>query len=368
MHMLENACISRTSEAGFKVIEQLQQLRFSLFQVEQQPFDLADVLLAGRLFGWQRRLVARVRQHWAACAHWRTLGLEWDDDVTDLAAHEFRQRRGLVRAADAQAWLEARFVSVDDWYRYLRREALRQRWRKQMRPLVARYPLPASKLGPAEWLAGLCSDRFTQWAHRLAGIAATAAALPADLASTDPVRRVVRLRGLEADEVAQRTERLQTLWQRREQVLNGWLEPSTVRSFVDSTPGDWITVEYESAFFANLDVAREAMLLVSEDDKELDEATQAASGRYKRRRNWLGEIMSELRGILHGARPGDWIGPRTIEGEVILMRVISKSPPNWQDPELRDRVRKLIVPARVAAEVGRRVRWLHPWRLPYFKS
>lgn len=344
--------------------DRIGQLRKPLFRVGEQVFDLADTLLAGRLLGWRKRLLEQVRQHWAAHVHWQTLGINWNEDEAENAAQEFRQRRGLVKAADTQAWLDSRFVTVDEWYRYLRREALRERWQKQRRFLVARYPLTASKLGPAEWLAGRCSDQFAMWARRLAGVAATAAAERDDPSLTTPCRRVVRLRGIAQEEVNTRLERLCGLWQRRQRVVNSWLEPTTIRSFIDSTAGDWITVEYESGFFASLDVAREAMFLVSEDDLEFDEATEAASGRYQSRRNWLGEIMPEVRGQLHGARPGEWVGPLMFGGEAMLLRVISKSPPDWQNSELQKRVRKLIVPGRVTAEVGRRVEWLHSWYLP----
>jgi prepilin-type processing-associated H-X9-DG protein len=90
------------------------------------------VVLAGLLWGDWMALEERVRSGLACLA--RIDDLDEDDadalDEADVetAAAEFRYARDLVAAADLEAWLERRGLSVEAWLDFIRRGLLIERW------------------------------------------------------------------------------------------------------------------------------------------------------------------------------------------------------------------------------------------------
>lgn len=59
------------------------------------------------------------------CAHCRRLGIEASTDELQQAANRFRQRHGLLRAADTEAWLEKQGWTTLDFEQALERDLLK---------------------------------------------------------------------------------------------------------------------------------------------------------------------------------------------------------------------------------------------------
>src|SRR5690349_23219326 len=152
-----------------------------LFTVGRTVYVWDDVVLAAHLWGEWPALEQRVRGGLACLARLEDLGEDGDDaldeDDVEAAATEFRYARDLIAASDLEAWLDARGVTVDDWYDFHRRAILISRWAGDLDEIRRTYEIEDDDLHDAVVCDAVCSGLARDLAERLAARAAIHARL-----------------------------------------------------------------------------------------------------------------------------------------------------------------------------------------------
>ncbi len=317
------------------------------FRVDGVGFRWATVFADARRRGDWQILETEVRQA-LACAQLVAEGAPpLGREVERSAANTFRRARRLHAAEDVEVWLGARGLTVRQWRRYLRGEALRQRHAAELADLMVRYPADDAVVHDALPIWGWCSGALPRWAEGLAARAATAAAL-AEYASQDGADGFDGLVDLPALDEAY------------EQFVAETATLDRLAALVAARYLAWLRIDGDLVAFADEDTAREALLCVREDGWSLADVAAAAKRQLRRRALLAEEVDVEVRHHLVRARDGDLLGPLLVDGRPTLVFVRRKRPPEIDDEEVRVRATRELVDTAVAREVADRVEWLHP--------
>src|SRR3989442_13262363 len=111
-----------------------------IFTVGGTAYVWEDVVLAAHLWGDWTALEQQVRDGLACLAR-----LDEDDEDgldeadVDAAGTEFRYARDLVAAADLEAWLDGRGLTVGPGPDFIRRTLLVPRWARDLEEIPATY-------------------------------------------------------------------------------------------------------------------------------------------------------------------------------------------------------------------------------------
>jgi hypothetical protein len=312
------------------------------FRVDGVGFRWSTVFADARRRGDWQILEAEVRQA-LACAQLVAEGAPpLGREVERSAANAFRRARRLHAAEDVEAWLGARGLTVRQWRRYVRGEALRLRHAAELADLVARYPADDATVHDTLPIWGWCSGAFPRWAEALAARAATAAALG------------------ETGDTPDGSVDLRALDERFDRFAAETATPDRLAALVAARYLAWLRIDGDLVAFADEDTAREALLCVREDGWSLADVAAAAKRQLRRRALLAEEVDVEVRHHLVRARDGDLLGPLLVDGRPTLVFVRRKRPPEIDDEEVRVRATRELVDTAVAREVADRVEWLHP--------
>jgi hypothetical protein len=340
----------------------------ALFTLGADAYTWEDVVLAGCMWGDWTALEARAREGLACLARLDDLddaAAALDEADVDAAAEEFRYARDLIAAADLEAWLNARGLSVDDWMDYLRGALLRRRWADELADLREEYELDEDEVAHAVLSEAICSGVAAELGARLAARAAMharaletgAAPEPAPLAPDVDARVARALPGLTPAERGQRLSvlaRLEAAWQR---FTDEAAPASALRALVAARGLDWMRLTTVAVLAPDPDVARELTLCVREDGRRLEDVAADAGLTARTGETWLEDVPAELRDALVAAQAGDLIGPvETSDGHAVLT-VVAKRLPAEDDPGVRARAERALLARTVERETTNRVRW-----------
>jgi hypothetical protein len=342
------------------------------FTVEGTRYSWEDILLAARAWGDWADLEVEVRQGVACLRHLRATGQVLPAEEEQAAAAEFRVARSLLTAAQAETWLAAHGLSVENWLKYIRRSLLRRKWTPLLAELVPRYPASPDQVNRALKVVGICSGHLARFAGKLAGRAAVHARLQseggdASAASPTPAdaehsacaedAAACELLGLAPDVYRARRDALERLEQSFRCFTSQVVTPQAVRRQVVTHYTDWIRVEYCCVGFPEEAMAREAALCVREDGEDL--ADVAARGRRPvlRECRYLEQVEKALHGPLLSAREGELLGPMPGQGEFCLFVLARKVLPHEANPDIHERAAQGLLQGALEREIGRRVEW-----------
>jgi hypothetical protein len=343
-----------------------------VFTVGQTSYVWEDLVLAGVLWGDWAALETRVRDGLACLARLDDLDAD-DEDALDeadveAAAAEFRYARDLVAAADLEAWLSRRGLSVDAWLDFIRRSLLLDRWADDLDEIRDEYELDADGVAEAVVCEALCCGLANDLAQRLAARAAVQARLSGEAAgAAGPVAGAMPTvdedvldRLLPELPRAARRERLVALvaleatWRR---FAASVAPPQALRGVIVARRLEWVRVGAQAVQAPDADVAREIALCVRMDRRALDEVADEAGLRAESVEWWLETVEEALRDLLVGAQPGDLVGPIAWkEGHLVLV-VTGKRLPTEDDPDVRARAERALLARAVDREVTDRVTW-----------
>ena len=330
------------------------------FAVEEAGYTWEDVILAARAWGDWAALEAEVREGIACLQHRRATGEDLTEEEAEAAATEFRLAHDLLTAAQTEAWLQERGLSVENWMKYVRRSLLRRKWSATLPDFVARYPASDRQLNHAWKIVGLCSGHFARFARKLAGRAAVHASMQDAGSESTPVAEdaaACELLGLAADVIRARLEALSRLEQSFQQFARQVLTPEAVRRQIQTRHTDWIRFTYCWVGFSNEAMAREAVLCVREDGEGLAEVAARARTTLQRGQLCLEQLASALHDPFLCAREGELLGPLEQGGEFRLFTVLEKISPRENDPAIRRRAEQTLLNSAIDREMSSRVRW-----------
>jgi hypothetical protein len=342
-----------------------------IFTVAGTPYAWEDLVLAGCLWGDWAALEARARDGLACLARLDDLE-EDDEDALDEAevessAAEFRYARDLVAAADLEAWLERRGLSIDAWLDFIRRSLLLDRWADDLDEIRDEYELDAEDVAEATVCEALCGGAANDLAQRLAARAAIHARAAGEPAAVEPgagetpsVPGDVLDRALPDLPPAARRARLaalgalDTAWRRfAAQVA----PPAAVQAAIAARRLDWVRIGLQAVLVPDEDVARELALCVRMDRRAIAEVADEAGLRAEALEWWLDAVEEPLRDLLIGARPGDLVGPVPWKEHRLVLTVTAKRLPADDDPAVRARAEQALLARAVDREVTDRVTW-----------
>jgi hypothetical protein len=341
-----------------------------LFTIGEHVYAWEDVIAAACLWGDWTALEARVRDGLACLRRHDELADDDDEALdeaeVDAATDEFRYARDLIAAADLEAWLDERALTVDALLDFVRRTLLRTQWTDELPPIRARYDVDRERLAAAMACEAVCSGLAADVCGKLAARAAIHACAPeagspvgdAAPVSAEAYRAAERAlpelapdaRHARLAEIA----RLDTTWHR----FTAEIAPAeAVQAIVDSRRLDWMRLAIERTASPDEDVAREIALCVREDGRPIAEVAAEAGIAIDRAEVWLEDVDGPLRDALAGARAGDVLGPLlSTDGHVVVV-VHGKQLPSEADAAVRERAERELLARTVDREVTNRVTW-----------
>jgi hypothetical protein len=319
-----------------------------IFTVERTTYVWDDVVLAAQMWGDWTVLERRVRDGLACLA--RLDEMDEADEGTldeadvDAAATEFRYARDLVAAADLEAWLDRRGITIDAWLDFIRRSLLLERWADDLDKIRDEYELDDDEVAEAVLCEALCGGVARHLAERLAARAAIQACA---LEEAGAVADVIEPRET-------RLSRLDATWQRFTAAV---APPDALRKLIAARRLDWMRVRGRAVVAPNVEVARELMLCVREDGRAIEEIAEEAGLRAETIEWWLEDVEPSLRDALAGAMPGDVLGPLAWKEAHLVLAVDDKRLPSEDDALVRARAERALLARTVDHEVARRVIW-----------
>ncbi len=314
-----------------------------IFAVDGEVFHWGDVVRHAQASGRWDELRAETRQGMACESHFDTIEEDGAEEAIDDAAAEFRYERELITAEEMEAWLEARGLTPEEWMGYIRRTVLRQRWADDLDDIAAEYPVSDEELDAALRIDLLCSGTHRILAEALAvEAAAAAAAAPGAVPPASP---------------ADRDALLAALRQRAGHFRRDAVAPETLAREVSSNQMEWIRVDCRAIGFAGEGPAREAALLLREDELDLEEVAGEADVPIEEVVFYLDQLDPEQHSRFLGATVNDVIGPVPVDEVFTVYQVVAKVMPSIEDPEIVRRAEEGVLGRLLTAEVHRRVKW-----------
>ena len=314
------------------------------FRVDGVGYRWSTVFADARRRGDWQILEIEVRQALACAKLVAKGGPPLEREVERSTANEFRRARRLHAAEDVEAWLGARGLTVRQWRRYIRGEALRQRHAAELADLVEEHPADDAAVHNTLPIWGWCSGAFPRWAEALAARAATAAALGETGDPDHPDGSVD----------------LQSLDEHFDRFAADAATPDRLAALIAARYLPWLRIDGDLVAFSDEDTAREALLCVREDGWSLADVAAVGGGQLRRRALLAEELDVEVRHHVVRARDGDLLGPLPLDGRPALLFVRHKRAPDIDDDEVRVRATRELVDTAVGREVADRVEWLHP--------
>jgi hypothetical protein len=346
-----------------------------IFTVGEAAYAWEDLVLAAHLWGDWAALQGRVRAG-IACLK-RLEDLDNPDEVLPeaevaVAAEEFRYARDLIAAEDMEAWLDRHGLTIDEWSDYLRRSLLIDEWADDLAEIEREYPVGDDEVEAAIVCEAICGGHASIIATRLAGRAAAHARLRDEaperdagieedldpiLASVPAALRQHGVPGLSPAACAERLAhlaRLELVWPR---FAASEVTPEAIAAQIAASRLGWTRLAVRSAFLKDLTVAQETALCVREDGRDLAEVAADAGARLEEAEWYLDEVAEELRDRLLAARVGELVGPVAVDDGFLLVSVLDKRMPTFEDPEVRARAERAVLARAAEREVASRVRW-----------
>lgn len=315
-----------------------------MFTIDDTEFGWDEIVVAAQVWGEWRLFVEQTRQSLACLSLAAENGQLPASSETREAGAAFRYAHNLISADETQNWLKVWGMTIDDWMNYLRGELLRERWSNRLDEIVVAKPVNDEDVAKIIKIHAVCSDKFAEWAQKLAGRAAIAFGA-AKSASFEP-------NGLSSRELI---EQIETCFegQRRLSVTSGQLEARIADHRLD-----WIRFDCQYVWFPEERIAREAACCLAEDGLTLSEVAYDARSVVQQWDFYLDEIEVSARPYFLAARAGEWLGPMKLMDGFPLFVIVKKQMPVESDPRIRQRAEQSILSSLIEKEMNGRVRWM----------
>jgi hypothetical protein len=139
--------------------------------------------------------------------------------------------------------------------------------------------------------------------------------------------------------------------------VSGLADPAGLDKEIDAHVLDWTVFDCTAVVFSSEQAAREGALLVREDGVPLAEAAAMAKAFVRRTKYVLEDAEDSLRDRLTAARPGEVIGPITVDGRHALIGVGKRTEASKKQAATRKRAQERVIRRTIQREVTGRVAW-----------
>ncbi len=282
--------------------------------------------------------------------------LEPDSDAIDAMVEGFRYENDLISAEEAEAWLDARGLTAEEFQDYFNRTYWRETLREKLIPdRVDSALVMPDMLGGLE-VELLMSQAFTPLAIGLARRLVARAASETPVTPEEIVSERQRFHertGLEpgaADEWLKSLDRsrdwldgmleMEALYRRR---CNAVLTPERLSQALAAARLPLTMLEVERVEFDSADAAREAFLCVRDDGLSLEEVALESRYPFERLETLAEDLPEDQRQKMLCAGIGEIQDPMPAGGVIHLSRLIRKTEPSLADAPVRTRVERRIL-------------------------
>jgi len=315
----------------------------TVFTVNDTEFGWEEIVIAAEVWGEWRPFVEQARQSLACLLLAAETGQMPAGKETREAGAAFRYAHNLISADETETWLSAWGMTVDDWMNYLRGRLLRERWANRLNQIVAANPVSDEEVAEVIKSYAVSSDKFAEWARKLAGRAAIA--LGAVMSGSRPSP---------GESPRELIERIEAGFDAERRLA---VTPALLEAKIADHRLDWVRFDCRYVWFPEERIAREAALCVTEDGLTLDEVAYDARSVAQQWDFYLDEIEANARPYFLAARAGDWLGPVKMMEGFPLFAIVNKQMPAESDPRVRQRAEQAIINSLIEKEMNERVKW-----------
>lgn len=326
------------------------------FRIGDSGYRFADAVWLSVLTGTWTGIEASLRHGQACASRSAAEGFPLGRDAVPAALRDFRYRRNLIAAEEAEAWLAAWDLDVEAWKGAVTRGLLAGHWHTSLDVTVRRYPPTDDRLAETAWADLVCSGRLETLVHDLAERVAVAGdPVPKSGASRHDAPGApgwLRLPGTATEDLKATHEAFEA---RRRTAIS----PESVTAAITAHPLDWTCFDLVRAAFPGESMAAEAALRVREDGERLEDVAREVGQPLAVWRGFLAAADEGMRARIVGSSTGDLLGPLVEPDAFALIQIVNRRSPRADDAPLRDAVAENLW-SRVAARAMESVRWEFP--------
>ncbi|MEV6678191.1 hypothetical protein AB0N09_15195 [Streptomyces erythrochromogenes] len=308
--------------------EVLRHRAFTL--IGGRTFTWADLVVSAQVWGeWDKAVAAAVAAE-RAIERARAEGALGGAQVEDTA-RQFRYEHQLLSADELDKWLDFRGLDLESWLDYIHAACLSG---EQVPGEVA---AGSDEIRKPAWAHAVCSGSLERVGRRLAEYLAVAEAI-----------------GMPVGRATLGTEELRAL-EHAHSEFSSAIDHTETRRELERRQVEWTRVRIRQLSSEDEQVVRELALCVRADGRPIDDVAITAGAPIKCRYLELGHVDEPLRSKLLGAHVGELLGPLRYGADHLLVEVVEKHPPSFDDPELVQRARAYAVERTLLSEVSERV-------------
>ncbi len=339
------------------------------FTVGRTAYRWADVVLAARLWGEWAALEKMVCRCFGCREREEELREPPSEEAVASAAAEFRYARDLISAEEAEGWLARWGLTTEKWMDYVERTVCLQTCAKTMEDLFSEDLDDEEEIRSSILVEALCSGRLAQFADKLAGRAAVYEKACADgewvaepLSDEDlDTAFGGRARPLLSEWPRESLETLARFERAFQRFCRQTVTPKAIADQVSTHYLDWIRITCRSVAFPDEQAAREAVLCLRDDRRDIGDVAAEAGTEERETRFYLDEIGPDWKDQFTAAGTADVLGPLPIDGAFRVFLVLDKRMPSADDPEVRQRATAAVIRRALDQETAVRVKWhSHP--------
>ncbi|HXA09508.1 MAG TPA: hypothetical protein VNW28_05965 [Chthoniobacterales bacterium] len=341
-----------------------------IFTCGDRDFSVRDVIDAAHFRGELEAEWTNLLRCVAAEKKAGEQDLEFNDEVIDTAAEQFRYQHDLITAEETEHWLAERGLALSDFSAYFVRHYWGEQWDEIEPEAIDLFSAPSDlrELLTRELILSGELDRMAERLSRrvAARCAAQGQAIDPQLIAAEEALFFER-RGLSEDQLAawlEQLERDRDWWcealameaiQRRD--CAALLSRQAREHEIAALRLPLTRFEVETIELDSLDAAREALLCAREDGMSMEEV--AGEGRYPYRHTevLLEEIPDDLQQKFLSVHPGDILEPIAHGDGFHLCRIIGKAEPDVDDPIVQERADNRILDRHFADLTTRYILW-----------
>ena len=326
------------------------------FAFRDAPVSVGEVVCAAHFRNELQPSVAEVALGIACeeeAARWK---LEADHAAIEAMVDQFRYEMDLISAEEAEAWLDSRGMTADEFQDYFNRRY----WRETLRDKVIPDRVDPSRVVPDLFgllqvellLSGSFGPLAVGLGRRLVARAAAEAPVGEEQVRAERERFLERA-GIDADGLDGWLKALN----RGHDWLLGMLEmeasyrarcetvltPDRVSRELAAARLPLTRLEVERVEFDSADAAREAHLCVRDDGLSLEEVARESRYPFERIDLLAEDLPEEQRQKLLCAGIGEVQEPAPEGGVFHLSRVLKKTEPTLEDAPVRERIERRIL-------------------------
>jgi len=340
------------------------------FSVGDSDVSIGEVIRAAFFRGELKACASGLMWELACEAQAAEEGLEEDEAAVGAMVDQFRYEHDLESAEEAEAWLDARGLSAEDFQAYF----VRSYWWKTLKERVGADGADGFEfdsdgleaLAAEALMSGLFARLAVELARRLIASGGSAPELDGGFVigererffartGVDPGALSTCLSDLDRDGTWFESMLALELGyrKRRDEVLS----PEHLAQALRSARMPLSRLKIERVEFDSLDAAREAYLVATEDAMSLEDVARETRFPFECQEVFAEDLNEREQQRLFCAKPGEILAPTADAGLYIVCRLVQRDEPVLGDAVVMSRLERRVLNAHFSEMGSDTVKW-----------